>query len=86
MTVAIKSVLNGTETEFSNFLLEIKIRSHVSPHINIVSMVGACTSELKENNKFWLLLEYCQFGALKKFLRENKEISLSSSCKEQMNS
>ena len=85
-TVAIKSVLTGTETELSNFLLEIKIMSHVNPHINIVSMIGACTSELEQNNQLWLLLEYCQFGNLKMFLHENKHKLLSSTCKEQMNS
>lgn len=47
--------------------------SHINPHLNLVSMIGACTSELQENGELWLIIEYCEHGELKTFLRDNKE-------------
>ena len=35
-------------------------------HLNLVNLLGACTSELMEN-EVYLLLEYCPFGDMKKF-------------------
>ena len=75
MIVAIKSITaNQTnEQEFAGVLDEIKIMSHVDPHLNLVSMVGACTSNFKDCGQIWLLLEFCQFGNLKEYLKNHKD-------------
>ena len=71
-TVAIKTINDEVnETELENIICEIKIMSSVDPHLNLVSMVAACSSEYKPNGKLWLLLEYCQYGDLKIFLVKN---------------
>ena len=71
-TVAIKTINDEVnETELENIICEIKIMSSVDPHLNLVSMVAACSSEYKPNGKLWLLLEYCQHGDLKDFLLKN---------------
>lgn len=85
-TVAIKSVSNPSHATLSDFLLEIKIMSYVNPHINLVSMIGACTSELKKNNELWLVLEYCHYGELKTYLMQNKENLLHLPPDDQINS
>ena len=75
MIVAIKSITaNQTnEQEFAGVLDEIKIMSHVDPHLNLVSMLGACTSDFKDCGQIWLLLEFCQFGNLKEYLKNHKD-------------
>ena len=76
--VAIKSLLGtARDNEIDDFLVEIKIMSHVNPHLNLVSMIGACTSELAEHGKMWLLLEFCRHGDLRNYVIENKEQILS---------
>ena len=75
ITVAIKSITaNQTnEQEFAGVLDEIKIMSHVDPHLNLVSMVGACTSDFKDCGQIWIVLEFCQFGNLKEYLRNHED-------------
>ena len=72
-TVAIKSINSfGSGKELQDLFYEIKIMSNVKPHPNLVSMIGSCTSELKESRKLWLLLEYCPHGNLQRYLVKNK--------------
>ena len=79
-TVAIKSISGQvSETDLENMVSEIKIMSNVDPHPNLVSMVASCTSEFKDHGKLWLLLEFCQHGDLKDFVKENKTQILSGS-------
>ena len=62
-TVAIKSVstlLN--QKELIDALGEIKIMGTVNPHLNLVSMIGSCTSKAKQEGKIWLVLEFCKYG------------------------
>ena len=73
-SVAVKSITGLTrEPEIDDILVEIKIMGNVNPHLNMVSMIGACTSELKEHGKAWILLEFCAYGDLKNYLIQNKE-------------
>ena len=86
-TVAIKSI-NGKkldEIEVENMISEIKIMSNLSPHLNIVSMIASCSSEFAENEKLWLLLEFCQHGDLKQYLEINKTEIISENSTSSIN-
>ena len=73
--IAIKTI-NSFETNaeymaIEAFIGEIKIMSNVDYHLNIVNMIGSCTSEFAETSQLWLLLEYCPHGDLKTYLIAN---------------
>ena len=74
--VAIKVVNNPLDVSQLNILMsEIKILDKLDVHLNLVNMIGACTTQLKEG-KLWLLLEYCPQSDLKRFLLKNREAIL----------
>ena len=50
---------------------------YVPPHVNLVNMVGACTTELTSSRNMWLLLEYCSHGDLKTYLAKNRSLVIS---------
>ena len=74
--IAIKTVTSfDTNLELmaiEAFIGEIKIMSIVDPHLNLVNMIGSCTSDFSETNQLWLLIEYCHYGDLKNYLIVNK--------------
>ena len=79
-TVAIKSVNGPAEgDDLVNFMHEIKIMSYVEPHLNLVSMIGSCKSELDKDRELWLLLEFCRHGDLKTFVIKNQNKILACS-------
>jgi serine/threonine protein kinase len=85
-TVAIKRTIGPAEgTELRDFLHEIKIMSYINPHINLVSMIGSCASDLDNEKEIWLIIEFCQYGDLKDFLIENKKNILSGSNEDTIN-
>ena len=88
--IAIKTVETFDTTSdvsvIEGFIGEIKIMSNVDPHLNLVNMIGSCTSDFKETNQLWLLLEYCKFGDLKTYLIANKTDILSGEDSEPMSS
>ena len=72
--IAVKTISGfGTEKGMSDFLNEIKIMGELNPHINLVSMIGSCTTELEKENKLWLLIEYCKHGDLKRYIMEHRD-------------
>ena len=84
--VAIKGISScSKEPEINDFLMEIKLMSNINPHLNIVSMIGACSSEVKHHGKLWLLLEFCSHGDFKNYLIENKEKILSGKERDSIN-
>ena len=71
--VAIKSINGFAEgNDLRDFLEEIKIMSYVQPHLNLVSMIGSCSTNVENRTELWLILEFCQHGDLKSFLVQNK--------------
>ena len=71
--VAIKSVNNPLDpAQIYSLICEIKVLDHLGTHLNLVNMIGACTTQFK-NGKIWLLLEYCSHGDMKKFLLRNRD-------------
>lgn len=84
--VAIKTVHEtGTENDVNDLCLEIKLLSYINAHPNLVSMIGYCSSDLKSTGKVWLVIEYCEFGDLRNYLRENKEKILSGKQSDALN-
>ena len=72
-TVAIKSVNGeGGTNAMHDLLCEIKLMSYIQAHPNLVSMIGSCRSESDTLGKLWLLIEYCEYGDMKKFLTDQK--------------
>ena len=64
---------NGAEGELKDFLDEIKLMSYIKAHPNLVSMIGSCSSDLTQDRKLWLVIEFCEHGDLKTYLVRNKE-------------
>merc|ERR1712020_59131 len=58
--------------------------SSIEPRPNLVSMIGSCSSELK-SKKLWLLIEFCEHGDLKEYLKNHKSAILSGSENEEIN-
>ena len=72
-TVAIKTVNDtSSKSEVDSLLCEIKILSNLSLHLNLVNMMGACTTSPGMNKEIWLLLDFCEAGDMKLFVNENR--------------
>ena len=48
-------------------MAELKIMSHIGKHLNIVNLLGACTTSLNKR-ELLLIVEYCRFGNIQKYL------------------
>ena len=60
------------ENQLRTIIDELKILSNLNMHLNLVNLLGACTSDIRLR-EVYLLLEYCPFGDLKKFLVERRD-------------
>ncbi|OXA57733.1 mast/stem cell growth factor receptor Kit isoform X2 [Folsomia candida] len=71
-TVAVKTLSKDANVcYFRALLLELKTLSYVGPHENVVNLVGACTSMLKER-KIYIVVEFCKLGCITNYLRANR--------------
>uniref|UniRef100_A0A8C7ZP44 receptor protein-tyrosine kinase n=1 Tax=Oryzias sinensis TaxID=183150 RepID=A0A8C7ZP44_9TELE len=66
----LKSTARRSETQA--LMSELKIMSHLGPHLNIVNLLGACT----KNGPLYLVTEYCRYGDLVDYLHRNKHTFL----------
>uniref|UniRef100_A0A673KHU6 receptor protein-tyrosine kinase n=1 Tax=Sinocyclocheilus rhinocerous TaxID=307959 RepID=A0A673KHU6_9TELE len=62
----LKSTARRSETQA--LMSELKIMSHLGPHLNIVNLLGACT----KHGPLYLVTEYCRYGDLVDYLHRNK--------------
>ena len=63
--VAVKTVNDALDrSQLTALLCEVKILANLEHHLNLVNLMGSCTSEL-HNGELWLLLEFCGHGDLK---------------------
>ncbi|KAL0993868.1 hypothetical protein UPYG_G00114940 [Umbra pygmaea] len=62
----LKSTARRSETQA--LISELKIMSHLGPHLNIVNLLGACTKQ----GPIYLITEYCRYGDLVDYLHRNK--------------
>uniref|UniRef100_A0A8C1ZT51 receptor protein-tyrosine kinase n=1 Tax=Cyprinus carpio TaxID=7962 RepID=A0A8C1ZT51_CYPCA len=70
----LKSTARRSETQA--LMSELKIMSHLGPHLNIVNLLGACT----KNGPLYLVTEYCRYGDLVDYLHRNKHSFLHLFC------
>ena len=77
--VAVKTVTQQSNPDqFSALISEIKILSNLSnPHINLVNMLGCCTSRLTLDGNLWLFLEYCDESDIKTYLIEHTKVFMT---------
>ncbi|XP_008418392.1 platelet-derived growth factor receptor beta [Poecilia reticulata] len=66
----LKSTARRSETQA--LMSELKIMSHLGPHLNIVNLLGACT----KHGPLYLVTEYCRYGDLVDYLHRNKHTFL----------
>ncbi|KAB7500576.1 Vascular endothelial growth factor receptor 3 [Armadillidium nasatum] len=52
-------------------IMELKIMIHLGKHLNIVNLLGAHTSNI-DKGELWILVEYCKYGNLLKFIQRAK--------------
>uniref|UniRef100_A0A3B4AYB0 receptor protein-tyrosine kinase n=1 Tax=Periophthalmus magnuspinnatus TaxID=409849 RepID=A0A3B4AYB0_9GOBI len=66
----LKSTARRSETQA--LMSELKIMSHLGPHLNIVNLLGACT----KHGPLYLVTEYCRYGDLVDYMHRNKHTFL----------
>ncbi|GAA6235240.1 platelet-derived growth factor receptor beta [Lates japonicus] len=71
--VAVKMLkTTARRSETQALMSELKIMSHLGPHLNIVNLLGACT----KHGPLYLVTEYCRYGDLVDYLHRNKHTFL----------
>uniref|UniRef100_A0A672J313 receptor protein-tyrosine kinase n=1 Tax=Salarias fasciatus TaxID=181472 RepID=A0A672J313_SALFA len=71
-TSAKQDLTTARRSETQALMSELKIMSHLGPHINIVNLLGACT----KHGPLYLVTEYCRYGDLVDYLHRNKHTFL----------
>ena len=79
-TVAVKQLKSDCveESLLSSFRAEMKLLRDLTPHQNIIQMLGVCTSSVEE---LCIVTPYCPNGSLFKFLRTSNKITKSRALK-----
>ncbi|KAH0629833.1 hypothetical protein JD844_012250 [Phrynosoma platyrhinos] len=73
MRVAVKMLKSTARSSEKQALMsELKIMSHLGPHLNIVNLLGACT----KGGPVYIITEYCRYGDLVDYLHRNKHTFL----------
>ncbi|XP_059481843.1 vascular endothelial growth factor receptor 1-like isoform X2 [Neocloeon triangulifer] len=71
--VAVKMVKPSAElSQIKALMTELKILIHVGKHLNVVNLLGACTSNLS-NKELLVIVEYCRFGNLHSYLLRQRD-------------
>ncbi|XP_070595173.1 platelet-derived growth factor receptor beta [Erythrolamprus reginae] len=71
--VAVKMLKSTARSSEKQALMsELKIMSHLGPHLNIVNLLGACT----KGGPIYIITEYCRNGDLVDYLHRNKHTFL----------
>ena len=73
--VAVKMVKRDADITYVKALMaEIKIMIHLGRHINVVNLLGACTRDLGTKRELYMIVEYCKFGNLQKFIQTHRDV------------
>ncbi|KAM4037469.1 platelet-derived growth factor receptor beta [Anomaloglossus baeobatrachus] len=71
--VAVKMLKSTARSSEKQALMsELKIMSHLGPHLNIVNLLAACTKA----GPIYIVTEYCRYGDLVDYLHKNKHTFL----------
>ena len=75
-TVAVKMVRSQLDTISNSaaeaLISELKILIYLGSHVNVVNLLGACTERIPRNGELFVIVEYCRFGNLCTFLRQQR--------------
>ena len=75
--VAVKMVKPNADIMYLRALMsELKIMIHLGKHLNIVNLLGSCTKGLARK-ELYIIVEYCRFGNLQKYLMQHRYILYS---------
>ncbi|XP_043917366.1 platelet-derived growth factor receptor alpha [Protopterus annectens] len=70
MKVAVKMLKpTARSSEKQALMSELKIMTHLGPHLNIVNLLGACT----KSGPVYIITEYCFYGDLVNYLHKNRD-------------
>lgn len=68
--VAVKMLKpTARSSEKQALMSELKIMTHLGPHLNIVNLLGACTKA----GPIYIITEYCFYGDLVNYLHKNRD-------------
>ncbi|XP_075943395.1 platelet-derived growth factor receptor alpha [Anarhichas minor] len=74
MKVAAKMLKpTARSSEKQALMSELKIMTHLGPHLNIVNLLGACT----KSGPIYIITEYCFYGDLVNYLHKNRDTFLT---------
>ncbi|XP_072568564.1 platelet-derived growth factor receptor alpha [Paramormyrops kingsleyae] len=74
MKVAVKMLKpTARSSEKQALMSELKIMTHLGPHLNIVNLLGACT----KSGPIYIITEYCFYGDLVNYLHKNRDSFIS---------
>nr|8PQJ_A Chain A, Platelet-derived growth factor receptor alpha [Homo sapiens] len=83
MKVAVKMLKpTARSSEKQALMSELKIMTHLGPHLNIVNLLGACT----KSGPIYIITEYCFYGDLVNYLHKNRDSFLSHKKKSMLDS
>ena len=69
--VAVKTANDASkEDEILSLVCEAEIMSNLKKHLNLVNLLALCSSQFASTGELWLLLEYCNEGDMKSYLRK----------------
>lgn len=72
MEVAVKMLKHyATMEQLKSLLSELKVLNYIGCHVNIVNLLGACTSNLVKG-ELYVMVEYCCYGNLQQYLMRNR--------------
>uniref|UniRef100_A0AAV2LBP7 receptor protein-tyrosine kinase n=1 Tax=Knipowitschia caucasica TaxID=637954 RepID=A0AAV2LBP7_KNICA len=70
--VAVKMLKEGaTVSEHNALQTELKILNHIGNHLNVVNLLGACTTP---GGPLMIIVEYCRYGNLSSFLKTKRSL------------
>uniref|UniRef100_H3AL18 receptor protein-tyrosine kinase n=1 Tax=Latimeria chalumnae TaxID=7897 RepID=H3AL18_LATCH len=70
MKVAVKMLKpTARSSEKQALMSELKIMTHLGPHLNILNLLGACT----KSGPIYIITEYCFYGDLVNYLHKNRD-------------
>ncbi|KAK9497787.1 hypothetical protein O3M35_003710 [Rhynocoris fuscipes] len=71
--VAVKMAKKNSDISLIKALVsELKIMSHLGQHLNVVNLLGACTSGIY-TGEVLVLVEYCKYGNLHNYLLKHRD-------------